>query len=421
MAFSRDFPPDDAAQKIPLEEAKAIAEDALRRFFQRDPAGLELESAGSDVWLGRGSATLEHAATTFVWADPVGFHGLRRRYVVRLVGRDIALLDAQPDLPPGYIRRRWGSPPNWAYATGALLFLLLMALGFAQRGRVELRARWRRLTVAGVSLLFGFAAWFGFRSTLATFLATLILSAAMALLGAVVAFFSSIGVEVCLRKLAPEKFGTFLHLFDRRIASEPCGLALLRGTCLGLALLGVDAVVTSVATTHLGMWLDASHLKNQAWFTISRWPHFEIFLLAIGKTLWVGLALIPVVAFLTTRWVRRLWLACLLAAALAAASSIHGTFGALQPNHLKVPVLFLLYLILIGVFFRYDLLTLLWAIFTFGFWWQNYRMLVMLEQAGPLSVVLAFILWGLIVVAAAAVAFQSPLRSGYHRLATTFE
>lgn len=418
VAFSRDFAPTAPVEKIPLEEARAIAENALRDFFQRDPARLELVSTGSDVWLGRGSPALERAATTFVWADPADFHGLKRRYIVRLVGRDIAFFDARPELPLGYIRQRWGSPPNWAYATSALLFLFLMGVGFAQRGRVPLRVRWRSLTVAGVSLLFAFGAWLDFRST---FLATMIFAASLALFGAVVAFFTSIGVEVCVRKLAPEKFGSFLRLFDRRITSEPCGLALLRGTCLGLAVLGVDAFLTWTATTHLGMWLDATHLKRQAWFALNRWRYNEILFSTLGESLWIGLALIPFLAFLTTRWVRRPWLAGLLAAALAAASGIHGTLGALQPNHLKVLVLFLLYSFLIGIFFRYDLLTLLWAIFTFAFWWQNYRLLVMLEGVGPENAWIPFLLWGLIVLAAAAVAFQPALRSAYRRLATTFE
>lgn len=61
------------------------------------------------------------------------------------------------------------------------------------------------------------------------------------------------------------------------------------------------------------------------------------------------------------------------------------------------------------------------AIFTFAFWWQNYRLLVMFEPTGAAEQRLAFAVWGLVVLGAAAIAFQPSLRAARQRLAAAFE
>ena len=111
------------------------------------------------------------------------------------------------------------------------------------------------------------------------------------------------------------------------------------------------------------------------------------------------------------------------AAALAAVFAVHPfiSLGAVQPYHWKLVVLLIGYLILAWVFIRFDLLTLLAAVFTFAFWWQNYRLLVMFEPTGARDQWLAFAVWGLLVAAAASIAFQATLKSSYRRLAAAFE
>ena len=70
---------------------------------------------------------------------------------------------------------------------------------------------------------------------------------------------------------------------------------------------------------------------------------------------------------------------------------------------------------------RFDLLTTMAAVFTFAFWWQNYRLLVMFEPTGAGEQWLAFVVWGLFVVAAAAIAFKASLRATFQRAAAAFE
>ena len=71
-------------------------------------------------------------------------------------------------------------------------------------------------------------------------------------------------------------------------------------------------------------------------------------------------------------------------------------------------------------FARFDLLTLGWAMFTFAFFWENYSLLVMFEPMGSVEQWIAFGVWGVAVLASAAVAFQSSLRTARQRLVGRF-
>ncbi len=97
------------------------------------------------------------------------------------------------------------------------------------------------------------------------------------------------------------------------------------------------------------------------------------------------------------------------------------SFGAVQPYHGKVLILLFDSLLLVWGFSCFDFLTLLAAVFTFVFCWQNYRLLVMFEPAGNLEQWLAFGVFGMFVAGAAAVAFKSSLKAVYRRLAAAFE
>jgi len=111
----------------------------------------------------------------------------------------------------------------------------------------------------------------------------------------------------------------------------------------------------------------------------------------------------------------------LLAAALCAATDLHFEVAGVQPHHLKLALLFVVYLALVCVFIRFDLLTLLCTIFTYSLWWQNYRLLLLREPIGTTGEWIVFAVWSVVVAAFAAAAFQSPLRAGYRRIAAPFE
>jgi hypothetical protein len=302
----------------------------------------------------------------------------------------------------------------------------LPVLGIYQRRQVELGARWRTVMTA---LYFVLGIWMSGRMPWAgdsdsdpvvLIFLTMILAVAMAFIW----FFGSIALERAIRRADPARFVSFVRFFDRRIVSEPCGLALLRGAVLGLILLGVDTVLVSTGTTRLGMRLDSlTHVMCQAWpYLTTSWPGGHLVLDALAQTLAVGL-IIAFLASVLAGLLRRTWAAVMSAGALAAVFAVHPfiSLGAVQPYHWKLAVLLVGYLFLAWVFVRFDLLTLMAAVFLFAFWWWNYRLLVMFEPTGARDQWLAFVVWGLLVLAAAAIAFQVPLRSTYRRLAAAFD
>ncbi len=411
ITLVRGFPASSGLERLSPEEAKPLAEKALADFFSRNASGLRLEIAANDNW--RGLPT-----TSFIWAEPKEYHGLPRRYTVRFVGREIALLDVSYNPPAGFT---W-QYPTWQLLPWLALLLVWLVLGLWQRRHVDLAARWRVVTVALAFVIGCWLSWRGSRSTDSS--SIMVISTTVGLAIALFIFFASIAVEWSVRRAVPAKFYDFIRLFDRRAFSEPCGLAILRGTFLGLGLLGVDCFLVWIGTSHLGMRLDSG---PQIFFQV--WPYLRsagasghVVLDALGESLGFGFTIGFFASFLG-RFVSRPWVAGLAAAALAAAM-IPGpiaSFGAVQPHHGKVLVLLFDSLLLVWAFSRFDILTLLAAVFTFAFWWQNYRLLVMFEPTGAVEQWIAFAVFGLFVAAAGVIAFQSPLRGLYHRTAAAVD
>jgi len=415
VGLVRHFPAGSAGE-ISVEESRPLAEKALREFFGREAADLRLRTAALTTLYG-------HSAAAFSWDDPADFRGLTRRYLVRIVEGEIASLDVFYALPPGYVWRA----PIWQAVPIVLLVFVLVALGLYQRRQVDPTARWRIILTA-----FGFLVglWTAARlpftrgavapdPILLGFMASI-----FGLAFAFLMFFFSIAVERAVRRAALARFASFVRFFDRRILSQPCGLALLRGSLLGLAWLGLDTILVSSGTNHLGMRLDSlAQLMVLAWPHLgTSWPNSNLLMDALFQGLSVGMFLGFLISLLAG-FVRRSWVAVIGAAALGAVFLVHPffTWGAVQPYHWKLAVIFLDCVLLAFILLRFDLLTLMGAGFTFGFWWLNYRLLVMFEPTGAGEQWLAFYLWGVFVLAAAGIAFQAALMSGYRRLATAFQ
>jgi serine/threonine protein kinase len=409
VIFFRDFPLAIPTEKLSVEDAKPRAEGALREFFQRDPQTLKLEGAISDTYQDR-------VATSFTWLDPQDFHGLKRRYVVRLVGSEIADLESRYDWPADYSRPGdFGWPINQMAVLGVVLF----ALGLYQMKRVDLRVRWRKGMCV---LLFILGGWWGARvfggleGQFAIFVASL-----MALSFTFIGFFALIALERLVLKVGPAKLSTFIRLFDRRVATEPCGLAILRGTLIGIALLGIETFMVWTGTSYERMWLDSG--THILWAGISvgeTWPSARIILSALFQTLTVGVVIVFAWS-LVTRFSRRLWVGGWIAAILAAATIGGGSMGAVKPPLWQIVLLGFDCIVLVWTLTRFDVLTFVAAVFTFAFCWQMYPLLIMFQRAGAAQEWGAFMLWGLFVLAAAAVAFQSFLRASYQRVKLALE
>jgi hypothetical protein len=126
---------------------------------------------------------------------------------------------------------------------------------------------------------------------------------------------------------------------------------------------------------------------------------------------------------LAARLLRLFWLVVLIPAALAAAVLPGPIFhlGAAQPYHRKVVLLFIECLALALCYVNFDVLTTFWAVYTFAFCWQNYGLLVMIESAGNAEQRIAFVVFGLFVLAATTFGFKATLKVTYRRAVAAFE
>jgi len=344
---------------------------------------------------------------------------MKQRYVVTLVGGEIAALDHPQEPPASYLATPFPAENAlWQVLPTFALDVLVVILGLFQMRTVDLTARWRVVNVVAV-----FVAAASVLPPLPSGAARIVLATFGGLGIALVMFFWTIVLERSIRRVGPQ-FSTWVRLFDRRALSEPCALAILRGTLIGLALLGLDAVLVWMGTNYLGMRLDGvTQIFIPAALLLNNpWPIAP----AVQNALFQAYVFVLLVGFLASfvaRFVRRPWLATLIAAALVAAIA-PGPFlnmGAVQPYHLKVLVLFPGLLVLAWTFASFDLLSVASAAFTFAFCWLNYFLLVVFEPTGPVGPWIALGVWGLFVLGTAAIVFQSSIRAARQRLAAAFE
>ena len=134
-------------------------------------------------------------------------------------------------------------------------------------------------------------------------------------------------------------------------------------------------------------------------------------------------AFIALLVALVRRVIRRSSLALAVTAALAAAvfPGLLFSMAAVQPYYAKVLLLFFDFAVLAWIFNRFDALTVLASVFTFAFCWQNYSLLVIFRPAGVFEEQAAFVVWGLLVAAAAAVTFNTSIRAAGRRVAAAFQ
>jgi hypothetical protein len=243
----------------------------------------------------------------------------------------------------------------------------------------------------------------------------------MGVLLMMVAYLASIAVEILSRRAGRHKLETVIALFSANRGKDACGLSVLRGCALGLALLGVDTLAVWLTATYFGGRLSLIHLGLLGGIINgSAWPLGLV--LGVCMLQMVGVPLLIAFADAVARRVPvRPWIATIGAATLLAATGIRVSMGAVQPVPFTALVLFVDYTLLLVTFAAFDLLTLAAAIGTFAFWWANYPLFVMQQPIGAAGPWTAFVVWGLCVAGATALAFQSALRRGYHRLAAAFD
>jgi serine/threonine protein kinase len=408
VSLSRSFSSETGAL-LPPDEARPLAERALRDFFGRE-GGLRLESAIlNDKWY-------ERAAASFSFLDASDYRGLTRRYTVRLVGREIAYLSDVFSVPMGY-----AAPPTalWQIMPSGVFWFCAFTAGFLQRRRVA-DARWKTVLVGGGVVV---GAWWGWLVSSGGPMGA-ILPFFIGLAAAVYTYFLLIALECNLRRAVPAKLATLARLFHREALSGPCGLAILRGSFIGLAILGTDAMLVWLGAARLGMRLDEmEHITvPSVVFLGSAWPSAHASIKSLSDGLEIG-AMLPFLAAFLARFLKRAWVV-VGATALTAALLLPGpllSLAAVQPYHWKLVLLFADCLLLAWTFARFDMLTLCAAVFAFAFCWHNYLLLLILQPAGAEGQWLAFALWPVALLATAALAFWPALCAARRRITAAFE
>ncbi len=414
LGFIREFSGGTPEESLSLDDARPLAEKEIREVFDRDPAKMKLD------YMASGQILNGHPANVFRWAEAGDYEGVKRFYEVWLVGRSVGATSAKDDWPESY-------DYDWGYFYRQLFpyfVILLFALvtGFLQRRQVQSAAPWRIGSMAAWPVLLEWYFWPSLRDQPGPNLVALLLAFAVALI--VITFLASVAIERSVVRVAPERFGSILYPLDaRRAAPQALGLGILRGTLLGFALLGLDSFLAWVGTRYLGWRLDSFFLMvseiqtlGRSWATVGG---------VAGGFMLAACAAGPIVflSSLGARFVSRSWAAIVIPSALTALF-LPGPvicMAAIEPYHWKLILLFLECLLLTIVFVCFDALTVFWAVLTFGFCWNNYRLMVIFEPVGSLEQWIAFSLFGLSVLGSAAWAFRSSLHATYQRIKLAFE
>ena len=407
VSFSRNSQSFSDVAPLPREEARARATAALGDFFRVSPDALELEREGT---LG--------GRTTVSWKDPQAPLGLTRRYQVILEGPQIESLSNEFQFPPG-LALPLLAMETWYTPVSLAVILLLAAIGVRQRDRVAVTTRWRVVFTVAVFLA-AFAEGWGYIAYNLEPGSRAAVALGVGFTAATLWLFMSVAVEDRIDRVHSGAMATVSMLFHKDVLTPACGLSVLRGAVLGLTLLGLDAVLVWMVVTRLGGLPDPDMFL---WFLGLglEYPSLIVPLAgAIIQTLWIG----AFVAFATSAvmlYAQRRSIVVAIAALVLTLIGAHFSMAAVQPYYWTMAVLLVDYIVLVTIFRRYDLLTLLTAIFTFAFVWGTYMMYIALEPSGAGWPATGLLAWALAIAAAAGVALRHHVTTAFRSIAEALD
>lgn len=365
-------------------ETKGIRRERLETLFGIDPSTLRAEE-------GR----------RFAWRDPESHFGIVTSYEARF--ENGALASAS---------RRFETPEeegiDWELRALQESPLAILTLWFAVAGWRERRSalpfsRWR-LATAFLQFVIGvWICWLAFHLIAGpklTWLSSILIGLGAGLCWIVV----SIAMEHRLRVLGPGKLATLTRLFEGRISRFELAVVVLRGTCVGFILLGLDTLLVWLGTRAGLFWFDPiPHLVIPSQLILSNpLPSLHVAVFATYQALLVTLAVGLVLPALALRpggcW-RILLIGSALVALLIQNPAI--SMAAILPNGWKLLLLFIAMAVLCWTLLRFDLLTVAVAVFTFAFVWGNAQQWWFHGSVAASGPSIGFVLWGTCVAVAA--------------------
>jgi predicted Ser/Thr protein kinase len=410
-------PPTEPREEITPDQAQLIAQEALLRFYGRSAAELQ----GPQILAGM---RRDQPSLGILWTAAGDVHGMRQRYRADVSGGKVWSLGTWYELPAGYQAPRRSRASRYAEAARAIttipLLLFGLVLGVLQRRKVDLSARWR---VTGAAVAFVVQAWAIWLLMLRLDHFRLPVGAMVGVAAAVAVLLGLVTLERATLRAWPEKLVSLVRMLGGRVQNEACGLAVVRGSCAGLLLLGVNAGLVAWVLSAGHAWLAPNtHLIWAVLWLRQPAASLHTIPLALFAALFLGSALALLAAPLR-RWLHRPWRGILAAVAIVAfvlggvADQPMFHMVPVQPEAVGILVVAVQLLLLGLLLLRFDILTVMVAVFTFEFWWQNYTLMTYFAKVGATEQWIAFSVWGLLVLGAAAVVWQRQLKTAYKRIA----
>ena len=95
--------------------------------------------------------------------------------------------------------------------------------------------------------------------------------------------FGSVAFESIVRRSDAPQLASFASLFGLKALPPACGLAVVRGTLIGLCILGVDAVGVWATTTYLGGQPGRKLYLQGPYLLEARWPLVVLLTLGLSR------------------------------------------------------------------------------------------------------------------------------------------
>ena len=397
---------DPSRPPLPEPAARLKADQAIKQWYKVDPA--TLVPVGSSVYGPR---------STFAYEDPAKVAGMARRFTVGVTPDGLEFGSRFLATPPGYVYgwRLWMT--GWYVPVTIVIWLLLTAAAVATRRRAQGMEPWHLWLAAPIGvagILIGFSYLGG------TALANQLIVAAAVGFSVTATWVLVCGLlERMLARWDARKLTSLRLLCSRSASTTPVGLSVLRGTLVGVALLGLDAGGIWLTTRFLGATLD---LDVNVWFVSMelRYGVLVALVAAFVQAVWLG-TFISVAVPLARQWFPAKPIYPVVAAAILALTGAHFSMAAFWQPQFVVALLFVDFLVLAVTLQRFDLLTVLVAVFTFSLWSAVAPLLMVLAQVDASGPRLILGLWSVAVIAAALITAQGPIRTLYRRAAADIE